>query len=221
MISVTGIGWINTEEYGCILKGIEESYKDSVLPKKKIFPFSYKNIGRLDNVSRMTCAAVALALKDAGIECSPERKHDAGIISTNASGSYETDMLYFRDYLDSGRTLSRGNLFIYTLPSSPSGEAAIYFGLQGPLLYITGNNSTMVNALMTAAEMVHDKEAPVMLAGMAQEDRAIYFLLKGDSNKVGDGLCSYEDAVNVLEKDVGVNEMVHKFLNLRKGITVS
>lgn len=221
MISVIGIGWIDKEEYGCILKKTKESYKDSVFPKNKIFPFSYKNIGRLDHVARMTCAAVALALKDAGIECTPERKHDAGIISTNSSGSFETDMLYFRDYLDSGRTLSRGNLFIYTLPSSPSGEAAIYFGLQGPLLYIAGRNNSVINALRTAADMVLDNEASVMLAGAAEADYAFYFVLKGECNTGGDVLCSYEDAMKVLEKDLSFKEMVNEFLNLRKGITVS
>ncbi len=221
MISVIGIGWIDKEEYGCILKDIKESYKDGVFPKKKIFSFSYKNFGRLDHVSRLTCAAIALALKDAGIECSPEHKHDAGIISTNASGSFDADMLYFRDYLDSGRTLSRGNLFIYTVPSSPSGEAAIYFGLQGPLIYIAGKKNSTVNALRTAAEMVLDIEASVMLAGMAEADRAIYFVLKGECNAGGDVLCSYDDALNVLEKDLSLKESVNEFQNLRKGSKVS
>lgn len=221
MISVIGIGWIDKEEYGCIFKNMNESYKDGVFPKKNIFPYSYKNIGRLDHVSRLTCAAVALALKDADIECSPERKHDAGIISTNASGSFDTDMLYFRDYLDSGRTLSRGNLFIYTLPSSPAGEAAIYFGLQGPLLYIGGKDNSMANALRTAAEMVLDNEASVMLAGMAEADHAFYFVLKGECNTGGNVLCSYDDAMKVLEKDRSLQELVSELINLRKGSTVS
>lgn len=221
MISIIGIGWISGEEYGCILKETEESYNDSVFPKNKIFPFSYKYFGRLDHVSRLTCAAVALALKDAGIECSPERKHDAGIISTNASGSFEADMLYFKDYLDSGRTLSRGNLFIYTLPSSPSGEAAIYFGLQGPLLYIAGKNNSTVNALRTAAEMLLGKEASVMLAGASEADHAIYFVLKGECKTGEEVLCSYDDAVKVLEKDLSLKESVNEFQNLRKGIKVS
>ena len=221
MISITGIGWIGGEEYGCILKEIKEPYKDGVFPKNKIFPYSYKNIGRLDHVSRMTCAAVALALQDAGIECSPELKHDAGIISTNASGSFDTDMLYFRDYLDSGRTLSRGNLFIYTLPSSPSGEAAIYFGLQGPLLYIAGKNNSMFNAMKTAAEMLLNKEASVMLAGTSETDHAIYFVLKEECKTGEDVLCSYDDAVKVLEKDLSLKESVHEFQNLRKGSKVS
>jgi len=42
----------------------------------------------------------------------------------------------FLDYVQAGRKLGRGSLFIYTLPSSPLAEAAIHFGLQGPVLYI-------------------------------------------------------------------------------------
>lgn len=220
MISVIGIGWIDGKEYGCIQKNIRESYNDGGVPKNRIFPFAYKHIGRLDNVSKMTCAAVALAMKDAGMECSPERKHNAGIISTNASGSYEADMRYFRDYLDSGRTLSRGNLFIYTLPSSPSGEAAIYFGLQGPLQYISGRGNVMVMALNTAADMLLNHEATAMLAGVAESDHAIYFVLKGNCSSA-DILCSHDDAIKVLEKDPDVKGMVNEFINLRKGITVS
>ncbi|HBH61406.1 MAG TPA: hypothetical protein DDX85_06660 [Nitrospiraceae bacterium] len=221
MISVIGIGWMNGQEYGCILKNIREFYSDGIFPKKKIFPFSYKNIGRLDHVSKLTCAAVALALQDAGIACVPEHKHDAGIISTNVSGSFETDMRYFRDYLDSGRTLSRGNLFIYTLPSSPSGEAAIYFGLQGPLLYIAAGNNSMGNVLKTAADMLIDHEARVMLAGASEADHAFYFVLKGEAYSGGNILCSYDDAMKVVKKELCLREMVNEFLNLRKGITVS
>ncbi|MEW6599910.1 MAG: beta-ketoacyl synthase N-terminal-like domain-containing protein [Nitrospirota bacterium] len=218
MISVTGIGWIDGKEYGSIFKNMRASYKEGAFPKDKIFPFSYKHIGRLDNVSRLTCAAVALALKDAGIECAPGHKHDAGIISTNSSGSIETDMLYFRDYLESGRTLSRGNLFIYTLPSSPSGEAAIYFGLQGPLLYITGGSCHTCDALKTAAGMVLDNEASVMLAGTAEEGRAIYFVLKAED--AGASLCGHDDAVKVLNKGLDFRGTVDEFENFRKGATV-
>jgi len=219
MISLTGIGWIDGEEYGCILKNMKDSYKDSAFPRDKIFPFAYKHIGRLDSISKMTCAAAALAMKDAGIECSPERKHDVGIISANRSGSYETDMLYFKDYLDSGRTLSRGNLFIYTLPSSPSGEAAIYFGLQGPLQYISGKGSTMAMALNTAAEMVLNHEATAMLAGGAEAGHAIYFVLQKGCNTGADVLCGFDDAVKVSEKDLSLKEYVDELINLRKGIT--
>lgn len=59
-----------------------------------------------------------------------------GLIGTNRAGSLEANRLYFSDYLQAGRVLARGNLFVYTLPSSPLAEAAIHFGFQGPMLYM-------------------------------------------------------------------------------------
>ena len=214
MISITGIGWISREEYGCVMKGMQEPYAGDALPRKKIFSYGFKNFGRFDSVSKMTCSAVALALKDAGIDCSPELKHDIGIISANLSGCLETDTLYFKDYLESGRTLARGNLFIYTLPSSPSGEAAIHFGLQGPLLYITDQGRPVMTALRTAVEIILGGESYMMLAGLAEADYAVYFVLKGGCDAGGDVLCSYDDAMKVLEKDLRFKELINELLSL-------
>jgi 3-oxoacyl-[acyl-carrier-protein] synthase II len=86
-------------------------------------------------------------MKDAGFSCIPQKKQDIGIVGASDSGSMQSDIDYFKDYLDCGRTLSRGNLFIYTLPSSPLGEAAIHFGLQGPLLYAASAENPLMTAL--------------------------------------------------------------------------
>ncbi len=136
-ISVHGIGWLTKEGYGCIRSELRHAYEVGegahTLPKRDIFSHPFKNFGRLDTISKMTAYAVSLALQDAGIEYSPIGKQDIGIVGTNAEGSLRSDIEYFRDYLEGGRTLSRGNLFIYTLPSSPIGEAAIHFGFLGPV----------------------------------------------------------------------------------------
>ncbi|RJQ13952.1 MAG: hypothetical protein C4560_13245 [Nitrospiraceae bacterium] len=220
MISITGIGWINQQEYGCVMMGIQESYAVDALPKKKIFSHAFKNFGRLDSVSKMTCSAIALALKDAGIDCPPESKRDIGTIGSGSSGSLQSDLDYFRDYLDSGRTLSRGNLFIYTLPSSPAGEAAIHFGLQGPVFYIAGPGNSVATALRTASEIILNNEASVMLAGMTGPDSAVYFVLKKTSDAAGDVLCSYDYAMKVMETNSGLDDMVREFLNSMKGSVV-
>lgn len=163
------------------MNGTRFNYRDSskgkALSRKEIFSYPFKNFGRLDNISKLTCYAVALALKDAGVKYSMDHKHDIGIICTNKSGSLKSDIHYFKDYLDSGRTLSRGNLFIYTLPSSPLGEAAIHFGLQGPLLYVTAADKPLQAALDTASEMILLDESPSMLVGTAEEDESVYFVL--------------------------------------------
>ncbi len=217
MISINGIGWLNKEEYGCIMKRRRVHYKDKTLLRKKIFSIPFKNFGRLDNVSRMTCYTVALALKDAGIEYSLNRKQDIGIIGTNTSGSLQSDIDYFKDYLESGRTLSRGNLFIYTLPSSPLGEAAIHHGLQGPLLYIASPDKSLLSVLSRASEMILLDEAPTMLAGMTEEDCAVYFVLKADCDSGDNVLCDITQAMKIISKDLIFDKMINEFSIFKKG----
>jgi len=220
VISVHGIGWIGDEEYGTVSKGVKESYKDKPFPKKNIFDFPFKNFGRLDRTTRMACSAIALALKDAGREYAPGVKQDMGIVSTNKSGCIETDMNYFKDYLDGGRVLGRGNLFIYTLPSSPSGEAAIYFGLQGPVLYVTDRERPVVTALRTASEMIGNNEAWAMFAGQAEAGFAVYFLLAGETSMGEHALCSLDHAMNIVKKKSTLREMIEKFSDPKKGSAV-
>ena len=123
-ISVYGIGWLTAAGYGCIGSGVQVSYGPAEgldTHRQAIFPRPFRNFGRLDDASRMTASVVALALRDAALSPSPTCKQDIGIAGTSREGSLVSDLNYFNDYVENGRTLSRGNLFIYTLPSSPLG----------------------------------------------------------------------------------------------------
>ncbi len=221
IISVQGIGWLTSEGYGCVRSGLQQAFENGedaqVLPKRGIFSHPFKNFGRLDNPSRMTAYCVALALQDAGIEYSPGKKLDIGSIGTSAQGSLRADIAYYRDYIDSGRTLSRGNLFIYTLPSSPLGEAAIHFGLLGPLLYAADEDHSLSAILDTAGDMILAGETPVMLAGRAEQDKAVYFVLEGGAGQGPAVLCGLSDARSVVQRDLDVAGMVRKFSLLAAG----
>ncbi len=59
--------------------------------------------------------------------------------------------------------MARANLFIYTLPSSPLAEAAVHFGLQGPLLYLRNQNRSMESLLSAARRMIDEGQAEMML----------------------------------------------------------
>ncbi len=221
IISVRGIGWLTTEGYGCVRSGLKQIFESGegpqVLPKRGIFSHPFKNFGRLDNLSRMTAYCVALALQDAGIEYSPGKKQDIGSIGTNAQGSLRADVEYYRDYIDSGRTLSRGNLFIYTLPSSPLGEAAIHFGFLGPLLYAADEGHSLAVILDTAGDMILAGETRVMLAGKADENKAVYFVLEGGAGRGPTILCDLSDARSIVQTGSDVAGMVRKFSLLAAG----
>lgn len=217
-ISVLGIGWITNTGYGCVKSGMRHSFENvegQASPvKKAVFSHPFKNFGRLDKVSKSTAYAVALALQDAGIEYSPFRKQDIGVLGTNTEGSLPTDVEYFQDYLKSGRTLSRGNLFIYTLPSSPLGESAIHFGLLGPLLYATSATEPLARLIDMASGMVTDGEASAMLAGLAEEDESIFFLI-GTGNGPDQGvLCGLSEARSIIASTPDTAGMVREFSRL-------
>jgi len=217
-ISVYGIGWLTKEGYGCIRSGLQHAYavgeSAHTLPKRDIFSHPFKNFGRLDTISKMTVFGVSLALQDAGIGYSPTGKQDIGIIGTNAEGSLRSDIEYFRDYLESGRTLSRGNLFIYTLPSSPIGEAAIHFGFLGPVLYAVREGNALSAVLDMANEMLVADEAPVMLAGRAEAEEAMFFVIGRERGQDRAVLCDVAEARSLVETSIDGAGLVRKFLRL-------
>jgi 3-oxoacyl-[acyl-carrier-protein] synthase II len=222
-ISVQGIGWVTETGYGSARLGQQYQFTDvegvHSLVKLGIFSQPFKNFARLDGISRKTVSAVALALQDAGIEYGAAGKQDIGIIGTSREGSLKSDLAYFRDFFDNGRTLSRANLFIYTLPSSPLGEAAIHFGLTGPLLFATGTADTLASLLDMAAGMITDGEAGRMLVGIIDGEEALYFVL--DTADCGDPVCSLSEARSAVSASLGITDIRLHFssLQVKKGTT--
>lgn len=209
MISVLGIGWLGDGAYGCARRAERTAVQSTEAGLaglgRSMFSYPFKNFGRLDLVSRHVSYAVALALRDAGITYAMGHKQDIGIIGTNDNGSLGADGLYFRDYLSGGRTLGRGNLFIYTLPSSPLGEAAIHFGLLGPLIYMAGGENILSRAMTISEEMIMQAEARAMLVGIADEERAIYFVIGAEA---GGRPLPVAEAVKVLDKGFALQETI-------------
>jgi len=114
---------------------------------------------------------------------SRDQKQDIGIIGTNETGCFQSNLRYFRDYIRSGRTLGRGILFVYTLPSIPLAEAAIQFGFQGPLLYIDAPDERMPTLISTASAMILRNETSAVLALNVDEEEAVcYFFGREDGH---------------------------------------
>ncbi|MFH1147761.1 MAG: hypothetical protein V1736_08640 [Pseudomonadota bacterium] len=220
MIGIYGIGWIDETGYGSVKKQIRTGLKDLTDPevsgRRDLFSYPFKGFSRLDKTSKTACCAVALALKDAGMDYSQEHKHKTGIIGANPSGCLQSDVEYFKDYIENGRVMSRGNLFIYTLPSSPLGEAAIHFRLQGPLFYMFHRDHPE-SVLDTAAEMILLDEAPTMLAGVMNENDSIFFVL-GRGLEPGTGiLCGVEQARVILGQTVAPSTLAARFSTVNTG----
>ena len=182
----------------------------SRLQHESVFLNPVKNFGRFDAVSKMTCCAGALALRDAGITYSEHQKQDMGILGTNTVGCLESNVHYFRDYIDTGRKLARGNLFVYTLPSSPLAEAAIAFGLHGPLLYIMFQQTQIPSLVRCAGKMILHGETQAMLAVKADENEAVCFVLKREEDVSTSRVFSLENAIATAQKISRLEEMIRE-----------
>jgi 3-oxoacyl-(acyl-carrier-protein) synthase len=216
-IFVRGIGWVSQTGYGCIRTGLNRSFSSAEgcsLLKQDIFVHPFRNFGRLDKTSKMTAYAVALALRDSGMDYSPGRKQDIGIIGTSREGSLNSDIDYFKDYIENGRTASRGNLFIYTLPSSPLGEAAIHFGFVGPILYAAAKENSIAGILDMAGEMLNGRETATVLAGSSGEQESFYFVLGAEAD--GGALCDFAEARSLAESSGNISSLKDNFFSLLK-----
>ncbi|MCD4781866.1 MAG: hypothetical protein K8S27_15170 [Candidatus Omnitrophica bacterium] len=183
MIGIRGIGWITKNKFGSVFKKEITEYADkadvySLFKKQSIIPESFRHFGRFDRVSKNTCLAISSGLFDADVYCSKETKPDLGILSTNSKGCLQSNINYFKDYIDCGRRLSRGNLFIFTLPSTPIAESAIIFGCQGPIAHLTFKDDQTPSILEHGRMMISQKEAKELLIVNANEEEAICFYIK-------------------------------------------
>jgi len=166
---VKGCGWVKEEVCGCTEKRLQWQYTDlrslySELLKDTVLAYPIENFGRFNQNSRFVTFSIALALYDAGIAYGKDKKQDIGVLGMSPDGALTSNLTYFKDYVEAGRKLGRGNLFIYTLPSSPLAEAAIHFGLQGPLVYIRNAEKPKERLLAQAELLIQNKEVQAMLA---------------------------------------------------------
>jgi len=142
MVVVSGIGWITNDAFGSAFQGLKGTFsrrKDLVqqLAELHVLHQPLPPLGRYDAASRATCYAVGLCLFDASSSKSGGAPEEVGIMGANETGCLDANVDYFQDFVSSGRTLGRGNLFVYTLPSSPIAASSIYFGLKGPIFYLS------------------------------------------------------------------------------------
>ena len=182
---IKGCGWVREDQCGCDRKSLQWQYDDvrslcAQLLKDAVLAYPIKNLARFDEPSCLITLSVALALHDADILYADGKKQEIGILGTNPDGALASNIAYFRDYVEHGKKLARGNLFIYTLPTSPLAEVAIHFGLQGPLLYLRDPENPEERLLAHAKLMIQNKEAHTLLAVIYGSKKATCHVVSGD-----------------------------------------
>jgi len=189
-VVVVGVGYIGPGIYGMQLRGLHHSEPDlrgiyRYLLKESVLPERIRNFGRFDRISRQTCLAAGLALHDAA-PAAQLTKANVGLLAVNRKGALETNMAYFRDYLDSGRKLGRGNFFIYTLPTSPLAETAICYRLRGPILYAAFTGDDFRQGVAMAEAMITEDGLPAMLLFMEHNGCMVCLLMMPSSADLQD-----------------------------------
>jgi len=181
-MNITSIAWVTDKKYGFGkaswphggLNGL-----NAMLVRLDLLKYPVKNYGRFDAASKLTVCAAALAAVQAKIAYASGAGHDIGLVAVSRKGCLDANLAYFKDYFQSGRKLARGNLFIYTLPTSPLAEAAIYLGFRGPLFYLESTEQPVRLLLEHAAAALSDAGLPYMLAVVYDHDAAVCFVLSG------------------------------------------
>jgi 3-oxoacyl-[acyl-carrier-protein] synthase II len=132
--------------------------------REDVFPEPNLRFGRLPLYSRVGLAAVAFALRDAGME-HWETKRSAGIVASTRAGCLATDIEYYNTVLPEGGGVPSPNLFSSTLPTCFLGEAAIQFGLTGPTLVVNDPAGDALSGVRMALETLSWGECGTMLGG--------------------------------------------------------
>ncbi len=212
MIGLQGAGWLTSNAYGQARARTCVSYagrcKLSQLGKTDgFFRYPIRHFGRFEPITQQVCYTTALALADAGIDYAEGRRLNSGLIASSTDGCVLSNVRFFEDYIDGGRTLSRANLFIYTLPSSPLAEAAVHFGLQGPLLYLCRTEDGGLNLFESAARILRNKEADSMLIYLFDESSTICMTAAGGN----DAIVVLDNLSALASPEGRVNALIEKF----------
>jgi 3-oxoacyl-[acyl-carrier-protein] synthase II len=163
-----GIGWVTGAGFGWGSQGGDCIFADRPLPaltRKEVFPEPNQRFGRMSDYAKLGLAALAFALRDAGLE-SWSCKRPIGVAVATRLGCLATDLEYHQTVLLQGGGLASPNLFAYTLANCFLGDAAIQFGLSGSAIAINETRADGLGALRLALEDLALGEAGTMLAGI-------------------------------------------------------
>jgi hypothetical protein len=151
---------------GNIISGA--TFPEVEFKKQNLFHKEFKNFRRLDASSKAVCASIAPILHQKNLYPSKE-KVNIPIFLGSKEGPILSDSSYYDDFLQFGGTAGRANLFVYTLPSSPLGEASVHFGLTGNISFVNSDNTLKTICNMIADHNEREKGISGYLAGLTED----------------------------------------------------
>ena len=185
---IRAITWFCPNHCGVLMPGVDSWTRPSpaTTSSEEMLAFigrPVKYFPRMTREARSCLAAANLSLGACGWNETESR--EIGLVAAGYEGCLAADQEYFRDYVASGRTLGRGNLFIYTLPTSTMGEVAIALGLKGPTLHIHDAAHPASVLAAQARRLVDDGEAGAILALWSDRQSAVCFAIERSAEHGG------------------------------------
>lgn len=200
---IRAISWFCADHCGALTPGSQSFSKTSpqVTSSNEMLALigrPVKYFPRMTRESRSCLAAASIALEVCGWKDTEFR--EIGLLAAGYEACLAADQVYFSDYVAGGRSLGRGNLFIYTLPSSTMGEIAIALGLRGPAVHIHDAHHPAQILIRHARRLLEDGEADGILALWSDSKAAVCFAVDGGAEHVN---------LSSLEWDQHPHEMAH------------
>jgi len=165
---IRAVAWSCEEHQGIYVPGRSSGSKSETAA----FDRPIKNLERFTGEARHAFRAAAAAGKNSAAA-------EIGLLAAGTDGVVAAEEKYFRDYVVNGRTLGRGNLFIYTLGTSVPGEISIALSLTGPCLFIRDLARPVEGLVRQAEQMVSDGEANEMRAIWSEPRAAVCLAMVG------------------------------------------
>jgi hypothetical protein len=135
-------------------------------------PMRFDNFRRAGEKARLAVIASLLAFADSGLSLGG----NIAIIGWGGEESIMENRAYFTDYAVNGRFLSRSQLFIGTLPTTPICEAAICLNLHGPVFYFHSDGG-LGSVLAEAESLLSTRSATQALLLGIKSGTALALLL--------------------------------------------
>ncbi len=166
-LEIMGAGWITSMGLGPGGNGDSLVLGPGALPPLKsraLLGEVHKRFGRFDAYTKAGFAAIALALRDAGLD-TWQAKRPIGLVVSTQRGCLAMDDAYFATAAVEGGALASPNLFAYTLPTCMLGEAAIQFGLTGPSFVVDDALPGHLGGVHAALELLQWNLCETVVAG--------------------------------------------------------
>lgn len=127
------------------------------------------NFRPLDRTGLLAACAARLALADAGWTGGREGQGELSLVLGTMFGSVRTIAEFDRRGMEAGPLYVKPFDFANSVINAAAGQTAIWHGLRGPNSTVSTGNTSGVQAIAVAADLVASGRAAVALAGGAEE----------------------------------------------------